>query len=334
MQVSSLALVLLLSGCDWWSSKKEGAAPTSGVTKEAGSGDVVLATMGGKPILTMKQFEERFEQILNAQPQWRAMLPYVPNLKLDVANSLVSQDIINKFVEESGINKQDEYIKDLELARTQAQNIVNVKHFRAAATKQVSDEEVRKYYDEHKAEHQELLASQGGVPVAGVSFEKESDAKAFAGKVSGKGIEDLKKAAEAAKLGAKFRDFKFVNAQSFSIDQALRDKVLALKKPGVEVIKVNDKTFWVVSVGPKKEPEYHPFEQVKEGLAKFLANKAMDETMTAKLEELKKKYDVTINEDLLTPKQEEKPAEVKTASNEAVDADQLKKTEPAPANAA
>lgn len=324
MQVSSLALVLLLSGCDWWG-KKEVAAPAPGTAAEVTAGDVVIATMAGKPILTMKQFEERFEQLLAGQPQLRAMLQYMPDLKVDVAKSLVSQDIINKFVEESGVNKQEDYLKDLELARTQAQNIVNVKHFRAATTKPIAEADVRKYYDEHKGEHQELLASQGGIPTAGVPFEKEAEAKAFLAKVTGKKIDDLKKAAEAAKLGSKFRDFKFVNAQSFSIDPVLRDKVIALNKVGVELIKVNDKSFWVVVVGAKEEPKYRPFEEVKEGLSKFLANKAMEEAMEAKIDELKKKYDVNINEDLLRPKQEEK-AEV--AANEAVDADQLQK-EPA-----
>lgn len=332
MQVSTLALVLLLSGCEWWGAKKEAASP-AGASKEVAAGDVVIATMAGKPILTLKQFEERFEQLLAGQPQLRAMLQYMPDLKVDVAKSLVSQDIINKFVEESGVNKQADYLKDLELARAQAQNIVNVKHFRVACTKPVAEADVRKYYDEHKGEHPELLASQGGIPAASVSFEKEADAKAFMAKVTGKGIEDLKKAADAAKLGAKFKDYKFVNAQSFGIDPVLRDKIVAIKKPGLELIKVNDKSFFVVGAGTKEESKYRPFEEVKEGLSKFLANKAMEESMEAKLDELKKTYNVTINEDLLRPKQEEKAGEVKAASNEAIDANQLQKTEQASANA-
>jgi len=314
MQVSSLALVLLLSGCEWFGGKKEGAGISDKTgAKEVVSGDVVIATMGGKPVLTLKEFEERFEQLLAGQPQLRAMLQYMPDLKVDVAKSLVSQSVIDKYVEESGLDKQTEYKNDLEQARNQAQKIVNVKHFRNACVKPVTADDVKKYYDEHKDEHPELLLSRGGVPAVGVSFEKEADAKAFLAKVAGKNAEEFKKIAEADKLGAKVRNFGFVNAQSLGMDTALRDKIVAFKKPATEMIKVNDKTFWVANVGAKEETKYRPFDEVKAGLEKFLANRKMEEAMEQKLEELKGKYGVKINEEILKPKPAEEPAKAATA---------------------
>ncbi len=308
VQVASLALVLLLSGCDWFG-KKEGAGLTDKAgAKEVVSGDVVIATMGGKPVLTIKEFEERFEQLLAGQPQLRAMLQYMPDLKVDVAKSLVSQSVIDKFVEESGLDKQTEYKNDLEQARNQAQKIVNVKHFRNACVKPVAENDVKKYYDEHKDEHPELLLSRGGVPASGVSFDKEADAKTFLAKITGKNAEEFKKIAEADKLGAKLRNFGLVNAQSLGMDNALRDKIVAVKKPVTEMIKVNDKTFWVVQIGAKEETKYRPFDEVKAGLEKFLANRKMEEAMEQKLDELKAKYDVKINEEILKPKPAEEPA--------------------------
>ena len=321
MQVSSLALVLLLSGCNWFGGKKEGAAQADQAgAKEVISGDVVIATMGGKPVLTVKEFEERFEQLLAGQPQLRAMLQYMPDLKVDVAKSLVSQSVIDKFIEEIGLDKQAEYKNDLEQARNQAQKIVNVKHFRNACVKPVTASDVKKYYDEHKDEHQELLLSRGGIPAVGLSFDKDADAKAFLAKVTGKNAEEFKKISEADKLGAKVRNFGFVNAQSIGIDAALRDKIVAFKKSATEVIKLNDKTFWVIHVGAKEETKYRPFDEVKAGLEKFLANRKMEEAMEQKLDELKAKYDVKINEEILKPKTAE-PAKT-AAADQAPEAQQ------------
>ena len=313
MQVSSLAIVLLLSGCNWFGKKESAGVTDKTGAKEVVSGDVVIATMGGKPVLTVKEFEERFEQLLAGQPQLRAMLQYMPDLKVDVAKSLVSQTVIDKFIEEGGIDKQAEYKNDLEQARNQAQKIVNVKYFRNVCVKPVTANDVKKYYDEHKDEHPELLLSRGGVAAVGVSFDKEADAKAFLAKVAGKHAEDFKKIAESDKLGAKVRSFGFVNAQSLGIDTALRDKIVAFKKAATEMIKLNDKTFWIVNIGAKEETKYRPFDEVKAGLEKFLASRKMEEAMEQKLEELKGKYDVKINEEILKSKPVEEPAKASAA---------------------
>lgn len=319
IKVSSLALVLLLSGCNWFGGKKE-TAEQAGKVHEAISGDTVIATMGGKSVLTVKEFEERFEQLLQAQPQLRAMLQYMPDLKIDVAKSLVSQSVISEWVKQNNIDSQDKYKQDLAQAEVQAKNIVNVKYFRDACVKPVTESDVKSYYNEHKDEHPELLLSRGGVPATGVSFEKEADAKAFLAKVTGKNADDLKKIAEADKIGSKVRNFGFVNAQSLGMDAALRDKVIALKKAGIELIKINDKSFWVVHVGAKQETKYRPFEEVKAGLEKFLASRKMEEAMEQKLDELKGKYDVKINEDVLKAKTAEEPAQTAQAEQAPTDA--------------
>jgi hypothetical protein len=311
MQVTALVLVLLLSGCNWFTKKETSGTSDKVGTKEVVAGDVVVATMGGKPMLTLKEFEERFEQLLAGQPQLRAMMQYMPDLKVEVAKSLVSQSIIDKYVKESGLDKSAEYKNDLEQARSQAQTVVNIKHFRKSFEKPVTAEEVKAYYDEHKDDHPELLRSRGGVPAVGVSFDKEADAKAFQSKVAGKNADEFKKVAESEKLGSKVRNFGLVNAQSLGMDATLRDKIISLKKPATELVKVNDKTVWVVHVGAKEEAQYRPFEEVKSGLEKYLADKKVQDAMDQKLEELKTKYDIKVMEDVLKPAAAQKTDETK-----------------------
>lgn len=331
MQVSSLTLVLLLSGCTWFGKKEEAPSGGAGATKEVAAGDVVIATLDDKPILTLSEFEKRFNELVEAQPQIKAMMQWMPDLKLDVAKGLVNQTIIDKFIAESGVDKKPEYKKDIEQAREQAQKMVNVKHFREACKKEVSEDEIKKFYDEHKDEHQELMVSRGGIPAVGVQFEKEADAKAFLAKAQGKNADDFKKAAEAEKLGGKLRNFGMINKQSQGIDAALRDKIAAFTKPTVDMIKVNDKTFWVINAGAKEETKYRPLEEVKEMIKKHLSNAEMEKALEAKLEELKGKYKVKINEEILKPKPTEEPA--KAASNEQDDQDDDEDQKPEAAKA-
>ncbi len=307
-QFSVLMYVLLLSSCsgsEWFSGKKgkesaeQSAQPVTAGAKEVAKDDVILATMAGKPILTIKEYDEQLEHFLVSQPQLRQMVPYIPNFRAEVARSLVSQIVIGKFLADDGVTTQKpEYKRDLSLELEQAQRRIEAKHFRKMLTKPVGAEELKKYYDENKERLPNVLISRGGVPAVGVSFDKEADAKAFLAK-AGKSADDLKKAAEAASLTPKMRNFGFVNPQSFGIDAALRDKILASKKAGVELIKVNDKAFWVVNIGAKEEAKYRAFDEVKTMIEETLGEAKLEEALKAKIDELKAKYDVKINEELL-----------------------------------
>ena len=143
----------------------------------------------------------------------------------------------------------------------------------------------------------EAVVSRGGVNATGVSFTKEADAKAFLEKAKGKGA-TLDKVAKENNLGDKYRDFKLVNAMSIGVDPVLRDKIVALKKfPALELVKVNDNTYWVVYAASKEEQKYRSFEEVKPVIEQRLTGQKQEKAMEKAMEQLKKDYNVVINED-------------------------------------
>jgi len=172
-------------------------------------------------------------------------------------------------------------------------HMINGKFFGQKVSAEVTDADAQDFYDKNKSSIPQLMISAGGVKAMGVAFDTQAKAQEFAAKVNG----NIQKAAETAGLKAKLQNFNVVNAQSIGMNETLRDRIVAIQKtPVVEVIKVDDKTFWVISATEKEEAKYQPFEQVKAGLKGHLEKEKRDEALKAELERLRGEYKVVMNE--------------------------------------
>lgn len=310
-KIGALALILsliVLPGCalvDWFKGKSNGAEQTSSaveITPQAG--DAVLVTMDGKPVITESMLQEKFNQVLEDNPQLKAILPLMPTAKQDLLNAMVSEAIINKYAAEKGIENNPQYQKELACMIESVKSMLKSKYFAVDHPVNVTEAEVKKFYEENKAAMPDLLLSHGGVKAVGISFDKEADAKAFAEKAKA----GFSKAAADSNLKDKITDFKFVNNQSLGIDAALRGKIAAIKKtPVVEVIKDGTGKFWVVHATEIESAKYRPFEQVQAGIKQFVEKEKRVEDLKNQINKLKQKYNVVVNEDYFK-KQEEQPA--------------------------
>src|SRR5580692_9084360 len=83
---SMVCALMFLSSCSWFSEKKEGSA------KELETD--VLLTIEGTPAVTIKEFENYYTQILEQQPQLKTFAAYMPDLKLNVFSTLISQKVL------------------------------------------------------------------------------------------------------------------------------------------------------------------------------------------------------------------------------------------------
>jgi hypothetical protein len=302
-----LVPVVFLPGCGAWDWLKE----KFGGSKSCMSCDssAVLVSMKGKPVITMQSFEKEFDQLLEENPHLKSVLALMPDAKKNFLSGMVNQEIVDSWVTENKVDQKAEYKKELDRMMRSVKRMLNTKYFGIEHPVQVSENEVSDFYEKNKDSMPDLMVSRGGVQAAGVSFEKEADAKAFIAKV--KEVKDIKKAADALKLSKNYRDFKLVNAHSLGMDVALRDKIVAIAKtPSVELIKLSDKSCWVVSATNKEETKYRPFDQVKSGLEQFVAKEKRMEMFDKEISKLKSDYNVTINEDNL------KVPEQKVAENE------------------
>jgi hypothetical protein len=303
---------LVLSGCGWFASeKKETVVRESGsVTLPAAKdvindGSEVLVTVEGKPRLTLKMFEKEFSDFLEKNQQVKALLAFMPNMEQQFFKGIVDQCVIDEYITRHNIHQSDEYIKDLEDFIKAGKQMLNVRYFTQRNPVEVTDAQVRKYYEEHKEKTPELMISKGGVQVHGVQFESLDAAKGFLDTVKA-APRQIEQKAKEAQVHDKFRDFKLVNAQSVGIEPAVRDMVLKFKTfPAVELVKVNDTLYWVVTGLAKEEPKYYAYEQVKEPLKEAVMKEKQMEALEAALEKLRQEYNFDVNQECIRKREEE-----------------------------
>lgn len=278
---TSMACALMfLSSCTWFSSdKKEG-----GAAKVMESN--VLLTIEGNPAVTTDEFEKYYMQILEQQPQLKTFAAYMPDLKLNVFSTLISQKILEHWAQKEKIDQRDDYKADRNAMLENVDRGLAIKYFQQDHPIKVADSEVKKYYEDNKDTIYAM--SPAGVNAVGVSFDKEAAAKEFLAKAQQPGADFAKLAADA-KLNA--RQFSRVNAQS-QVDPGLRDKILGIKKfPSVQLFAV-EKTYWVVQGKSKDEAKYYPYAEAKEDAQNRVTMERTGEMFNNEISKLKDKYGV------------------------------------------
>jgi hypothetical protein len=321
---SKMSCVLLLSSvaflpsCDWLKGKIGLNQNTSSAAVEVKEGEMVLATVDGKPLITSGEFEKQFKNLIETHP-YGAMLAQMEGLDRRFLDGLVGQKLMTRYIEENGINKTAEYQQQLD-ALVQ---MLNARFFQMKHTAKVTEAEMRAFYDQNKENMPEAVMSRGGVNAIGVSFAKEADAKAFLEKAKGKGAM-LEQLAKDAGFGDKYRDFKMVNAGSPGVDPILRDKIVALSKfPGLELIKGSDNAWYVIYASGKEPQKYRTFEELKGALEQRLTAKKQEEAMEKAVEQLKKDYKVEVKDEYFTKK-----AAGNAVANEVINDEQLEMVMP------
>lgn len=316
-----VACLLVLSGCQTDKNEKnvpvspasETYVPTSKPSAPVGE---VLLTIDGKPKLTVDDFDRYKDQFFAIQPQYKQILQFMPaaeQVRIDqnIFQNMVTEALFQEWVAKSGIDKRKDYQDDLNMIMDMGKRNLAIKYYQEENPVKITDDEVKKFYEDNKDKMPELMESQGGVNAQAVKFETEAAAKDFLAKVKGGDIETAAKEA-----GLTVEDLKEVNQMSFNVDTPLRQKLLDLKTfPSDFYVKVNDTTFYVVHATGKDKPEYVPFEQVKMGLENYLKQQKMGDMITKGAEELKKKYNVNENMKYFTQKmvEAEKAAQEKQA---------------------
>ncbi|HXW85941.1 MAG TPA: peptidyl-prolyl cis-trans isomerase [Candidatus Bathyarchaeia archaeon] len=306
--VSLIALTFLPS-CELpWNKKEE--KKTEAVVSTESIADMnltgePLVLFGGKAVITVDSLKDEKEKLLKSNPQLKMMMAFMDEKQLDrnLAEGLMNQFIVDTYIQSNSIDNSTEYQAELEEGYRAIRRMINTKYFSQIFPVTISDSDVKKFYDENKDVMPNLLLSKGGVKAVGISFDKESDARAFATKVKEK-RGDLQAAAKESGSSEKVKDFKLVNDQSLGIDETVRSTVTAMKSfPATEVVKATDGTFWVVAGSGKEEQKYRPFDQVKDDLKQYLEKEKRAERFEQEIDRLKKEYNVAFKEDYFGPAQ-------------------------------
>jgi hypothetical protein len=306
--------VIFLTGCKPWEWLKGHMGKKAGTEVLEGQ---VLVTVKGKPLMTAQKFEQEFTKFLEENPQYKAALSFMPDLKKDVFMGMVNQELVDFWAKDTKVDQKSEYAQDMERMLTNAKHIVNSKYFGELHPVKLTDDELKEFYDKNKDVLPDLLISRGGVKTKAISFDKQEAAKNFLAKV--KELKTIEAAAKVMNLAKNVRDFKQVHQYTMGIDTALRDKVLELKKfPAHDMVKSADgKAFWVFVATAKEESQYQPFEKIKSGLEQYVTHEKRKKVIGDALEQLKKDYEVVISDEYFKAKPAPEQAAAQPAAEQA-----------------
>ncbi|MDP3889351.1 MAG: peptidylprolyl isomerase, partial [bacterium] len=281
--------LMLLPGCMDWIKEKIGGKPVQqeqmpaeGITSPEGAAvsqegmqstddKDVLVWMDGKPLITIEKLKTEKNDLMESNPQLRAMIAFMDEKQLDrnLTDGLTNQAVVDKYVASNKIDQSKEYKQEMDRMMRSVKHMLNTKFFAQELSIVVGDAQVKEFYDKNKESMPNLLVSRGGVKAEGVLFNSQAKAQDFVKKVQEVG--SFQKAAEATGMKDKVKDFKLVHDQSLGMDNTLRDEIVKLNKfPTNKVIRVDDKTYWVVHASAKEETKYRPLDQVKGDLKLFL----------------------------------------------------------------
>lgn len=263
----------------------------SGSTMDAN----VLVAMNGKAVVTMDMLDQNYRQVIEERPDLEKLAGCV---KQSLFEGLVRQAIVDEYVKENKLDEKSEYIKDRDVMADTCRKILNVKYFKESFPVEVKESEVKEFYEKNKDTFPDFVLERGGIETMAVSFDKESDAKAFLAKAKASPKEFEKLVKEGGNKD-KFRDYKHVNARSPEVDPAIKNAVLELKNfPEIKLVQAGN-TYWVVNAISKRDSKYRSFEELKEALRMHMIQEKEAKAMDEEMAKLKAKYKVEINQSAL-----------------------------------
>lgn len=244
----------------------------------------VLATVGGREIL-----EQDLNMLLSSLDPQRAMQFNSEEGKNQLLQELISQELFYLDAVKKGLNKDEAYLAE---AKRMEENIL--KQFaihNLLKDIKVSEDELLDYYKEHK----DMFKEPESVQASHILVDDEAKAEEIA-----KEITDGLAFEEAA---LKYSNCPS-NAQGGDLGEFTRGRMVpefeeAAFKMNVGDVSAPVKTqfgYHIIKVVDKNEESVKAFDEVKNQLTQQLAAMKQQETYLNKVDELKKDFEVTINE--------------------------------------
>lgn len=289
-----VAPLMVLPGCfDGKKSANNTQASTYAV--DANDTSKVLITLGGKSVITQKMLDEKFAELAKENPQFEAMKSLMP-IEWNLLQALANDLVFGEYVKRQGVADSAEYQADKARLLKSVESMLNAKYFSQAYPVVIDDAAVVAFYNENKDTIPQLLISRGGFKTVGVKADTEAAAKELLAKVKESG--DLNKAAQAAGLKDKIKDFHLVTAESKNVDAEVKKFVVGVTKfPTHALVKGDGATFWVVSVTKKEDSKYRELAEIKDQLKAYLEKQRESEEIQKRVEEFKKNYGIELKVD-------------------------------------
>ncbi len=303
--------------------KAELSNPDAQLVSSETSGDIidstdspVLVSRGTKPLLTLDQFNDFWQMILESDPNTRMYLEMTPEAKTQIFNNQAKQRAALEWFKVQGFDDQA-FKKKLALQADLAEQALAWQRFQDYVIEtnlNFNDTQLQEFYDQNKTQNpmlqqQPFLEQAEGVKARGIAFNNEQEAQSFLNKVQVPEA-DFESVATGADL--KVRDFGSVNSRSYGVDSEVRTKLLDTKAfPEVFLVKGDEENqFWVVQALSKQDAEYAPFDKVKDVVRQVILQERYPEAEKAALEKINKDLGLEIKDNYFDEEVKQNKAKV------------------------
>ena len=310
--------LMLLSGCEWFSFKKNSTDSVSVANK----GDVLL-TIDGKSVFTVGEYEEQLNLARQRNQEIDMVLQMMPNAEKEyIFKVFETGKIMQAWAEKEGIDKSPEFKKQRKELHEAMDFQLYMQTFYEKNPVDISDNDMKTYYNEKKDSIPGLKLSEGGIEISSVRFDSKVKADAFLEKV--KEVKDKAKFKSICEASSLTVSESTVNDKS-SLSDSLKNSVLAIKHfPKVESVKVGDNSYWVLFASGKTDVKYHDVNspQVQQGLKKMMSDERRQKQLEDFISQKKKDYNVVSNDDYFAKKEAQKRSAMESMAKKQGDSPQ------------
>jgi len=249
----------------------------------------VLARIENRTI-TIEDFRREIESL----PEFFKPLLVEPKAKKEFLGKLIDREILILEAEKAGIDKREDVMRKIEECRRGVILEAFISEIMAGKD-EVTDEEAKKYYDEHKEEFQ--LGER--IRVRHIVVKTLEEAQFFSRRLErGEDFAELARKysiSPAAKWGG---DLGYI--QRGQVGKEFEKAAFSLKKPG-DISDIVKTTFGyhIIKLEDRKPPQQLSFEEVKDKIKNRLKEEKRSKILEEYLKKAKKSYKIEVNEDLL-----------------------------------
>lgn len=303
MSLVVVSSLLLLTGCFGEKSSEKNSSTSEQQDKSSDKGEVLL-TIDGKPALYAADFEEQKMMAQQSNQQLNMILQMMPDAAYSMLFKSIEAGLLMKeWVQRAGINQTAEYKNNMRQVTEQIEMNLCMQEFQKAHPIEVTDHEIKKFYEEKRDQVPGLIVTPASVDIAYVVCTSKSAADALHSKLRDGSEKHLQMAAKEADLKVTAANV----TQNSSINDLVKNAALqATKFPSKEIIKVDENAYWVISVLKKHDAKYHTLDnpQVKEFMKKSCQDAKREVELTKQIEKLSKEYNIIENTSYFERKKE------------------------------
>jgi len=249
----------------------------------------VVAKIGDKPI-TLEEFEREIESL----PDFYKPLLLEPKAKKEFLEKLIDREILLLEARKAGVYEREDVRKKIQ----ECEKGVVLDAFLSqilTGKDEVTEEEAKRYYDEHKEE----FFMNESIRVRHIVVRTLEEAKEIKKRLErGEDFVELAKRYSISPSGKWGGDLGYI--QRGQVGKEFENAAFSLKKPG-EISEIVKTTFGyhIIRLEERKPPRQLSFEEVREKIIEKLKEQKKQKALEDYLKKVKKQYQIVINEKLL-----------------------------------